>query len=57
MTNTTLSYIEFTSGNAVNSIANLSNGIFNVRSNGNNFIVIVQANNKVNGSGNVYISI
>ena len=57
MTNTTLSYIEFTSGNAINSIANLSNGIFNVRSNGNNFIVIVQANNKVNGSGNVYASI
>lgn len=57
MTNTTLSYIEFTSGNAINSIANLSNGIFNVTLNGNNFIVIVQANNTVNGSGNVYISI
>ena len=57
MTNTSLSYIEFTSGNAINSIANLSNGIFNVASNGNNFIIIVQANNKVNGSGNVYVSI
>ena len=57
MSNTTLSYIEFTSGNAINSIANLSNGIYTVIPNTINSIILIQANNTVNGSGNVYISI